>query len=205
MMLNLESPLLEAEYVVVDVETTGLKPPEARLTEVAAVQIRNGEIGLELAQLVDPGCPIPPRISEITGITNAMVAGQPSIDAVWPYLRGFIGDSIIVAHNAKFDMSFLDHDCSRLTGEGVPNPELCTVILSRKAWPWMPRHNLDTVASNLGFSFAARHRALGDAKVTAQVLLEALPVMASQGIKTVGDLLRKQRSSRCRDRLIRCL
>jgi DNA polymerase III epsilon subunit family exonuclease len=201
MPVQLDIPLAEAELVIVDIETTGITPPIAKITEIAAVKIRGGEIDLELAQLVDPGCPIPPHITQMTGISNTLVAGQPSVGAVWPYFRSFIGDAVLVAHNASFDLGFLDHTSFELTGEPLPNPELCTVKLSRKAWPWMERHNLDTVAGNLGLTFADRHRALSDARVTAQVLLEAIPLLATHGIHTLGEALRKQRSARCHQRL----
>jgi DNA polymerase-3 subunit epsilon len=201
MPLDLDIPLAEAKFIIVDVETTGMKPPGARITEIGAVEVRGGEMRLEFAQLVDPGCPIPAEIAQMTGITNTMVAGQPTIEQVWPYFRSFLGDSIVVAHNAPFDLAFLDHEAWRSSGEPLPNPELCTVKVSRRAWPWMERHNLDTVASNLGLTFSARHRALGDARVTAQVLLEALPQLASQGVQSVGELLRRQRSGRCQARL----
>lgn len=202
-MLDLTAPLAEAHFTVVDIETTGLKPPFARITEIAAVQVRAGEVGLRFAQLVNPGCRIPREIVAMTGITDAMVAGQPAIDEIWGVLRDFWDDSLLVAHNAKFDLGFLDCDAARITREPLINPEVCTVKLSRRLWPRLPRHNLDTVAGHLGLDFRARHRALGDAEVTAALLLKSLPLLEGQGVRTVGDLLHLQRSGRVRDRLRR--
>lgn len=202
-MFDLTTPLSDARFTVVDIETTGLKPPFARITEVAAVQVRAGEIGLHFSQLVNPGCAIPPMIVEMTGITDAMVAGQPTIDEIWGVLRGFWDDTLLVAHNASFDLSFLDCDAARITREPLINPEVCTVKVSRRVWPTLPRHNLDTVASHLGLDFRARHRALGDAEVTAALLLKSLPLLEEAEIRTVGDLLHLQRSARVRDRLRR--
>lgn len=201
MPLALDTPLAEVPFVVVDVETTGMKPPFARITEVAAVKLRGGEMGLELAHLVDPGCPIPPFITAMTGISDAMVRGQPTIDALWPLLDEFWDGTVLVAHNAPFDLAFLDAEALRLSGQPLPNLEVCTVHLSRRAWPRLRSHSLDAVASHLGLTFGARHRALGDARVTARVLLRALETLAPQGLATLGDLLRCQRSARCRARL----
>lgn len=201
MPLDLDLPLREGRYAVVDIETTGLKPPFARITEIAAVRICDGEIDLELAQLIDPGCAIPPRITEMTGISNQMVMGQPDIDTVWPFFLRFVGDAVVIAHNARFDLSFLDQEAWSRSGEPLPNPELCTVTLARRAWPWLGRHNLDAVAEHCGIAFDSRHRALGDAKVTAQVFLELIPYLERMGLLTVGQVLRAQRSARCQARL----
>ncbi len=198
---DLNRPLGEADFVVVDIETTGLAPPGARITELAAVRVRRGEVDLEFSQLVDPGCAIPPKITEITGITTAMVRGQPRIEDVWSHFLSFLGGQVLVAHNARFDLSFLDCEAERLSGQPLPHPELCTVALSRRAWPALERHTLDSVAAHLDLRFRERHRALGDACVTAQVLLESFPYLAQSGIHTLGKALRAQRSTRCRARL----
>jgi DNA polymerase-3 subunit epsilon len=200
-MVDLDCPLSDCPFVIVDIETTGMKPPHARITEVGAVRLRGGEFGLELAQLIDPGCAIPPFITAMTGISDEMVAGQPTIEMLWPILEDFIGDSILVAHNARFDLAFLDHEAWRITGRPLANLEVCTVALSRRAWPSLDRHNLDSVAQHLGLGFDARHRALGDARVTAQVLHSALQILEARRIHTLGDLMRSQRSARCRARL----
>jgi DNA polymerase III epsilon subunit family exonuclease len=203
MVIDLSCPLNEAPFVVVDIETTGFTPPQAKITEIAAIRVVNGEVDLDdpWVQLINPGCLIPLQIERLTGITNEKVIGHPSVDEVWRYFREFIEGSVLVAHNARFDMGFLDHDATRIEGTPLPHPELCTVKMSRRAWPGLSSYNLDTVASTLGLQFIDRHRALGDARVTAEVLKDAVPLLMSQGLDTLGKALRAQGSRRCESRL----
>jgi DNA polymerase III subunit epsilon len=104
---QLGTPLIDVTFVVLDLETTGLSPGADRITEVGAVKVRGGEVIGELQTLVHPGRPIPPAVTAVTGITDAMVRDAPRIEAVLPTVLRFLGDAVLVAHNASFDVSFL--------------------------------------------------------------------------------------------------
>ncbi|WP_434582127.1 exonuclease domain-containing protein [Carbonactinospora thermoautotrophica] len=112
---ELGPPLHEVTFVVVDLETTGNSPPGAGITEIGAVKVRGGQVLGEFHTLVDPGTPIPPFITVLTGITDQMVAGAPGIADVLPRFLEFAGGSVLVAHNAPFDVGFLKHACAQQT------------------------------------------------------------------------------------------
>ena len=192
----LQQPLQQAQFVVVDLETTGLKPGKAAITEVAAVQISNGELSEEFHTLVNPGHHVPTMITRLTGITDDMLQNQPRIDAIFPQLHSFLSSSVIVAHNVDFDVSFLNFDAQRLLSTPLLNPSLCTVRLARRLLPGLRSRALDAVASHLGVSSVNRHRALGDARITAEVLLILLEKLAAHGVTTVGQLLDFQYNAR---------
>jgi DNA polymerase-3 subunit epsilon len=185
----LRQPVHHATFVVIDVETTGLKPGPAAITEVAAVRIENGLPSAEFHTLVNPGRRVPAAITHLTGITDDMLRDQPRIDVVFPQLHAFLGSAVIVAHNADFDLSFLNFDARRLLSAPLLNPSLCTLRLARRLLPGLRSRSLDAVAASLGVSCLDRHRALGDARITAEVLLILLEKLASLGITTLGQLL----------------
>jgi DNA polymerase III subunit epsilon len=150
--------------VFVDLETTGGNAAHHRITEIGIVRVANGAVVEEWSSLVNPGCDIPSYIVAFTGISNAMVAAAPRFSAlattVFEKLRG----AVFVAHNARFDYSFLGAEFRRL-GMHFSAPAVCTVKLSRRLFPQHPRHSLDAVIERHGLSCNARHRALGDAQV----------------------------------------
>jgi DNA polymerase III epsilon subunit family exonuclease len=174
--------------VVVDVETTGTRVGAARLTEVGAVRVRDGRCLDTFARLVDPGHPLPSAITRLTGITAAMLQGAPPFARIAVEWLDFLGNGVLVAHNAPFDCSFLNHELIRC-GEVPPtNPVLCSVRLARRLLPHLRSHSLDSLARHLGLQFRQRHRALGDAEVTAQVLLLLLQKASARGLTTLGEL-----------------
>ena len=185
----LQQPLQHAQFVVIDLETTGLKPGNAAITEIAAVHISNGELHEEFHTLVNPLQHVPSMITRLTAITDDMLKDQPTIDSVFPELHRFLGSSVIVAHNADFDVRFLNFDAQRLLSTPLLNPSVCTVRLARRLLPGLRSRSLDAVANHLGVSCINRHRALGDARITAEVLLILLEKLAAHGITTVGQLL----------------
>lgn len=185
----LQQPLARAQFVVVDLETTGLKPGTAAITEIAAVRVSNGKLIEEFHTLVNPGHHVPSMITRLTGITDEMLRDQPRIDDIFPQLQRFLGSSVLVAHNADFDVRFLDFDAQRLPSTPLLNPSLCTVRLARRLLPGLRSRALDAVAEHLGVSCLDRHRALGDARITAEVLLILLEKLAAHGVTTVGHLL----------------
>lgn len=161
--------------VVVDVETTGLSPGYGdRVIEVGAVALEEDEIVSEFSSLIRVEKNIPRHVSKIHGITNGMLIGQPLPDAVYPVLRDFIGDALLVAHNARFDLAFLRHEFGRL-GLRFNNSSVCTLELARRRLPQLSNHRLETVCRYL---FGALpddvrcHRALDDARLTALVWRE---------------------------------
>ncbi len=184
----LDLPLTRIEFVVVDVETTGTHAGAARLTEVGAVRVRDGRCLDTFARLVDPGLPVPSAITRLTGISAAMLQGAPPFARIAVDWLDFLGNGVLVAHNAPFDCSFLNHELIRCGEVPPPNPVLCSVRLARRLLPHLRSHCLDSLARHLGLRFRQRHRALGDAEVTAQLLLVLLERASARGLTTLGEL-----------------
>lgn len=168
-----DAALAELSICVFDFETTGLDSQLDRIIELGAVKIVQGKIISEFSSLVDPEMKLLERIKTITGITDEMLVGQPKIGEVMPDFLDFINGSLLVAHNADFDMAFLNRACSRL-GIELDWPALCTLKLSRALLPDLERHKLDNLAAHYGQTFESRHRSIGDVKVTAGVLVSML-------------------------------
>ena len=160
-------------YTVIDFETTGLDPLHDEVIEYAAVRVHDGEIGLYITSLCRPSQMISPKITQITGITNEMTRNcHPFADHLHALL-GFIGNDTIVAHNAPFDMGFLDAYC-RHEGVRFAPSVLCTLAQSRLKYKHLPNHKLQTVAEYVNAASGSYHRALGDAMATAGILLKLL-------------------------------
>ena len=178
-------------FVVVDVETTGSSPRTGdRVTEVAAVVVEDGRIEEAFQSLVNPGRPIPAFITGLTGISDAMVASAPSFLEIIDVLAQTLSARTFVAHNAPFDWGFLSMEFARADrAEALGGAPLCTVRLARRLLAHLPRRNLDSVAYHYGIEIESRHRALGDARATAQVLLGLLRDAERQhGIETLDAL-----------------
>lgn len=180
--------LRELDFVVVDVEATGAKTPPNRLIELGAYRIRGGRIVDKFLSLVNPEIPIPRFVASLTGISNEMVKGAPVFAELAPQWLDFVSDSVLVAHNAPFDTSFLNHEISRVyPGHRMVNPHLCTVRLSRRALPDLSNHRLDTIASHFSIPIASRHRAGCDALATAEIFLLLLTELEeTHGIKDLA-------------------
>jgi DNA polymerase III subunit alpha, Gram-positive type len=179
--------LFETDYVVFDLETTGAKTPPCRITEIGAYRVSNGKIVGEFETLVNPETPIPPFITDLTGITNLMVRNAPKFREVAADFLEFIGDAVLVAHNSHFDMRFLNHEIGRIyDGYRVANPCLCTVQLSRKLLPHIENHRLHTVAGYYSINIENRHRAAGDAHATAKIFVELLLRLEDLGVKDLA-------------------
>ena len=176
-------PLSELEFTVLDTETTGGACSHGhRLTEVAAVRIRGGRVTGRFSSLVNPERPIPPMITRLTGITDAMVTSAPRFEAVASPLLDFLGDSVLVAHNAPFDRAFLDAELRRAFNRRLLSPFVCTVQLARRVVPGLPSYRLDSVASHFGVRITDRHRALGDAEATGQIFCRLLERLADHEV-----------------------
>ncbi len=174
-------------FVVFDLETTGLSPRDEKITEIAAARVVNGEVTESFEQLVNPGRPIPAKITELTGITDAMVASAPTIDEALPKFLEFIGGDILVAHNASFDASFLTAACNAC---GLPCDYcyLDTLELSRALLPGMAKYNLKAVANAVGAGDFRHHRAGEDASVLASILVRLFARLRDAGVTAVSQI-----------------
>jgi DNA polymerase III epsilon subunit family exonuclease len=181
--------LKELDFVVVDVEATGAKTPPNRLIELGAYRIRAGRIVDKFLSLVNPEIPIPRFVMALTGISNDMVKAAPVFAEVAPRWLDFVNDSVLVAHNAPFDTSFLNHEISRVyPGHRMVNPHLCTVKLSRRILPELGNHRLDTIADHFSIPIISRHRAGSDALATAEIFLMLISKLeAEHGIKDLAN------------------
>ncbi|WP_436838597.1 DEDD exonuclease domain-containing protein [Nocardia nova] len=186
-----ERELREITFVVVDLETTGTKPGADAITEIGAVKVRGGVILGEFATLVDPGRAIPPQIVQVTGITTAMVLRAPRIEAVLPGFLEFASGTVLVAHNARFDMSFLKAAALQCETEWPDFPVLCTVRLARRILDRdeAPTVRLSALAQLLGASTRPTHRALDDARATVDVLHALFERVGNLGVHTLPELV----------------
>jgi|SRR5579875_204268 len=181
--LGLRRPLAEAQFVVVDLETRGGRPGADQIIEIGAYRCVGGRILDSFQSLVRPARPIPPFITRMTSISNEDVALAPAISDLLPRFRDFLGDAVLVAHNAQFDLSFLDFEYRRVLGAPLRNPVLCTLRLARRLLPSLRRRGLDALAEHFGLATEGRHRGLGDARMAAELLGIFLEMLAAQGIK----------------------
>ena len=182
--------LAQATYVVVDLETTGLRPGSAQICEIGAVRVRGLELAEEFQTLVDPGMALGPGVAALTGLTNRQLHGAPPPSLAVRRFLGFAGDAVLVAHNARFDLGFLDRETARLTGSRLANPVVDTVSLARRLLAGrIPRASLAQLAYFLGTSVQPCHRALPDAQATAEVLLALIGLAQERGVETVADLV----------------
>ena len=187
---EIELPLAETTFCVVDLETTGTAT-DSRITEIGAVKVRGGEVLGEFQTLVNPGVPIPGFITALTGISNAAVRFAPRLPAVLPSLIEFSRGCVMVAHNARFDMGFILRACKDLGYEWPSTTVVDTVTLARRI---IPRHEvvnyrLGTLAQYFSTSTDPSHRALDDVKATVDVLHGLLERVGNQGVHTLEDLL----------------
>ncbi len=185
----LNRKLHETDYVVFDLETTGAKCPPCRVTEIGAYRVSNGKIVDEFHTLVNPESPIPFFITQLTGISDAMVRHEPKFREIANDFLEFIGDSVLVAHNAHFDLRFLNHEIGRIhENYRVANPHLCTVQLSRKLLPHIENHKLNTVADYYRVSLINHHRASDDARATAHIFINLLDELQTRGVEDLATV-----------------
>ncbi|MFN4325117.1 MAG: exonuclease domain-containing protein [Azonexus sp.] len=189
--IDLDRKLSELTYTVFDTETTGLEPSKGdEIIQIGAVRIVNGRLLRQetFDQIVDPEIPLKPEGIPIHGITEDMVRGQPNIDVVLPAFHEFCEDTVLIAHNAAFDMRFLQLKEER-TGIRFTQPVLDTLLLSAVVHPNQESHKLDVILERLGITIGARHNALEDALATGEVFLKLVKLLEDQGIVTVRQAL----------------
>jgi DNA polymerase III epsilon subunit family exonuclease len=184
------SPFLEdCAFAVVDVETTGMRAagPD-RITDIAVVLVHGARRELVFESLVNPGVPIPPRIAALTGITDEMVRKAPDFCEVADQVIGVLAGRVFVAHNARFDWGFVTAEVRRARDLSVMATRVCTVRLARRLLPDLPSRSLDSLSYHFALENQARHRAAGDALVTAQLLERLLLLARERGVRTLADL-----------------
>ncbi|MBF8983053.1 PolC-type DNA polymerase III [Lutibacter sp. B2] len=178
---------IEQPYVVFDLETTGLSSKNDKITEIGAVKIQHGEIVDRFNVLVNPERAIPLKIIELTKITDEMVKDQPTIQEVLPRFLSFVGECVVVAHNANFDVSFIKENCKDLKKD-FNNPVLDTLKLSKILLTKLKRYKLNIIAKELGIELKNHHRAIDDAEATAKIFLKFLEMIAEKNVTKLSDL-----------------
>jgi DNA polymerase-3 subunit epsilon len=183
----LDKPLEEAVFSFLDVETTGLSPRSARVCEVAAVSFRGAERLGTLAELVNPGGPIPAACSAIHGITDEMVKDSPSFGEVAPRLLAMLENTVIVGHNADFDIRFLRAEFERVGLKFPALPVVDTLAIARKNWKFQS-NRLGNIAAELNISSEGWHRALTDVETTRRIFDHFVGALKSAGAATVVEI-----------------
>ena len=179
--------LEDATYCVLDLETTGISITTEKITEVGIMKVKNGEVIDEFEIFVNPEKPIPQRVVEVTNITDEMVKDAETIDKVFPKILEFVGDSIIVAHNASFDVGFLKHN-AKLLGYEFNNTYIDTLPLAKDLFPDLKKYKLGKIADSLGIEVDVAHRALADVDTTVKVFNVMLKKLKDKGINIVDEI-----------------
>ena len=184
---NSKNQSLDTEYCVLDIETTGLSYRTEKITEFGAIKIKNGEIIDTFECFVNPEKPIPYDVMKVTHITDDMVRDAETIDKVLPKFIEFAGDSVLVAHNANFDIGFIRH-FAELQGLTLNNTYIDTLAIAREMFPDYKRHKLGIIAENLGIRVDVAHRALDDVKTLVKVFEVMLKNLKEKGVEKVSDI-----------------
>jgi DNA polymerase III epsilon subunit family exonuclease len=179
-------PLKDLPFVILDLETTGFRPAEAGITEIAIISINNG-IEETFETLINPELPIPAEITKLTGITQKMVDDKPKISEVLPIVEALFENSIFVSHNVPFDWSFLDFFFRLHLKRPLKMPSLCTLRLARK-FLGLRSNKLGKVADHFGISLKNAHRAMNDTVAVKEILYSFIKNLEKQGIKHGADL-----------------
>ena len=195
----LRPELAALPFVVVDLETTGGSALFDRVLEVAAIRVEGGVVQDRFECLIEPGMPIPPFVTRITGINHNLVRGKPRFESVLPGLRRMLDGAALVAHNVSFDGNFLSHAFAK-EGLAWEGEKVCTLRLARRLIPGLHSYRLDSLCAFLGFTFVQQHRAGPDADATLHVLRHLLEQASEHGIDSLAALLRLQRQPVSRKR-----
>ena len=178
---------IDTTYCVLDLETTGLSFRTDKITEVGIMKVKNGEVIDEFSCFVNPEKPIPPEVVKVTNITDDMVKDAETIDKVFPKILEFIGDSVLVAHNADFDIPFLKYH-GNLLGYELNNTYMDTLRLAKALFPQFTKYKLGFIADKLGIKVDVAHRALDDVDTTVKVLNVMMGMLKEKGAKTIDDI-----------------
>ena len=178
---------LDTTYCVLDLETTGLSFRTDKITEVGIMKVKNGEVIDSFSCFVNPEKPIPPEVVEVTKITDEMVKDAETIDKVFPKILDFVGDSVLVAHNADFDIPFLKYH-GKLLGYELNNTYMDTLRLAKVLFPEFTKYKLGFIADKLGIEVEVAHRALDDVDTTVKVMNVMMDMLKEKGAKTIDDI-----------------
>ena len=184
---NIKGQNLNTTYCVLDLETTGFSPRIEKITEIGIMKLKDGKVIDSFSTFVNPEKPIPPRVVEVTNITDDMVRDAETIDKVFPKMLNFIGDSVLVAHNAEFDIGFLKHYAKEL-GYDFDFTYLDTLSLAQDLFPDFKTYKLGRIAKNLGIKVDVAHRALDDVDTTVKVFKVMLKMLEDRGAVTLEDV-----------------
>ncbi|GAB5616550.1 PolC-type DNA polymerase III [Faecalimonas canis] len=185
--VNEDSQTLDDTFVVFDIETTGFSSVKDKIIEIGAVKVENGKIVSRYSTFVNPEVPIPFEITKLTSITDAMVIDAPKIENVLPEFMEYVGDAVLVAHNAGFDVGFIEENCKRL-GIERKLTSVDTVALARVLLPTLSRYKLNVVAKTLGISLENHHRAVDDAGATAEIFVKFVEMLKERKITTLKGI-----------------
>ena len=180
---------MQDEFVILDLETTGLSKSRHKITEIAAVKIKKGNITDTFESFVNPQVHIPSHITRLTGIDDDMLKDSPTIDKILPEFLNFLGESTLVAHNATFDYGFLEHNVRTTLAKHFPYNALCTKKLARRLLPDLGRYKLSTLCEHFDLVNDQAHRAMSDVKVTFQVFIQMLEMLRERGLHRTEELL----------------
>ena len=177
----------DTTYCVLDLETTGFSAVADRITEVGIMKVKNGEVLEEFSEFVNPQRHIPERVTEVTNITDDMVKDAPTIEELFPRILEFIKGSVLVAHNADFDIGFLIQNAKRL-GYDFEYPYIDTLAMARAIFPNFTKYKLGKIADNLGIKVEVAHRALDDVDTTVKVFNVMMKEIKDRGGKIIADI-----------------
>ncbi len=181
----------EAIFTIIDIEATGFTPENNSIIEVAGIKYQGGVVIDKFSSLVKPEYGfLPSHITDLTGITNALVIDQPEIETVLGRFFKFIDDSILVGHNVKFDIAFLNEKGRKFLKKQLKNPFICTDSLARRLYPDIESKSLSSLAAYMGVPVKRKHRAMADAEATLQVFQKMLDYLQDYNITKVIDIIK---------------
>lgn len=176
-------------YIVLDIETTGLNREKDQITEIAALKIEGNKVVDRFETLINPQTKIPVEIIQLTGITDEMVKEKPVITEVFPTFLNFIKDDILVAHNAVFDIGFLNSNSLKHFNKPLENKNICTMNLAKKIIPTIPSYKLSSLCNYFDIKNERAHRAMGDVHATTKLFTKFQAIMHNNGLKEDQDIL----------------
>lgn len=177
------------KYIVLDIETTGLNRENDQITEIAALKIEGNRIVDKFETLINPLIKIPVEITQLTGITDSMVKEKPTIREVLPNFLDFVKNDILVAHNAIFDIGFLNYNLNKHLNKSLENKNICTMNLAKKIVTTIPSYRLSSLCNYFDIKNEAAHRAMGDVYATTKLFTKFQAIMHNNGLKEDHDIL----------------
>lgn len=194
---------MKGDFIVLDIETTGLSRYTNKVTEIAAVKVKNDKIIDQFHSLINPEQKIPSFITKLTGIDNEMVKDSPKIHEILPLFKEFLGDHVLVAHNAGFDVGFLNHNLREYIAEELSNEIICTVKLANRIPLTTENRKLKTLCEYFKIKNESEHRAMGDTKATTELIREFRTILTKNEIKRVEEIVDfcRKPARECRERI----